>query len=108
MTAISIALSLVSILLTGLVSFLVAQLNRKIEKSDKAKEEKDKAREDHEILLLHVSMASLSLGEATAEAIQRNPDNRCNGEMRDALDFARSAKHEYRKFQEKQTVHSLN
>ena len=107
MTATTIV-SLVSLFLTGLVSLLVAQLNRKIEKSDKAKEEKDKAREDHEFLLLHVSMASLSLGEATAEAVQRIPDAHCNGEMREALDFARTAKHEYRKFQEKQTVHSLN
>lgn len=101
-------LSLVSILLTGLMSFLVARLNSRIEKSDKAKEAKDAARMENEALLIQLSMASLSLGEATAEAVQRNPDNLCNGEMREALEYAKTAKREYREFERRRTAESLN
>lgn len=101
-------LSLVSILLTGLMSFLVARLNGQIAKSDAAREKKEAARVKNEALLMETTMASLALGEATAEAIQRNPDNLCNGEMHEALNYAKTVKHKYRDFQLQQTAENLN
>lgn len=104
----SIVLSLVSALLTGAVGVMVGRLNGRIAKSDAAREKKEAARVQNEALLIKMSMASLSLGEATAEAIQRNPAMQCNGEMHEALDYAKRTKQEYRDFERKQTAESLN
>lgn len=101
-------MSFVSILLTAVVGILVSRLNRRIEESDKEKERKDQAKLEHTALMVHLTMASLSLGITTAEAIQRIPDANCNGEMHEALSFAKEAKREYRDFQQRQTAERLN
>ena len=92
---------------SALVGLLIRRLNRHIDQRDAEKDVKEAARLKHETMLIKLSMASLSLGEATAEAVQRIPDAHCNGEMREALDFAKSAKIEYREFEREQTARSL-
>lgn len=101
-------MSFASILLTAIVGILVSRLNRRIEESDKEKERKDQARMEHHALLMQLTMGSLSLGIATAEAVQRIPDAECNGDMHEALNFAKDAKKEYRDFQQRQTAERLN
>ena len=90
-----------------LVGLLIRRLNKRIDKRDAEKEAKEAARLKHETMLIKLSMASLSLGEATAEAVQRIPDAHCNGEMHAALEFAKAAKVEYREFEREQTARSL-
>ena len=106
MTAATI-ISLVSTLISAAVAVLVAVLNRRMARQDKEKDALTAARVKNETLLIKLSMASLALGEATAEAVQRIPDAHCNGEMHEALDFAKATKKEYREFERQQTAESL-
>ena len=73
----------------------------------KRREEREKKREENEVLLLHSVNAAIALGEATAKAVQRIPDAHCNGDMHDALAYARQVKQEYRDFEREQTVRSI-
>lgn len=92
---------------SALVGLLIRRLNRHIDQRDADIEALEEARLKHATMLIKLSIASLSLGEATAEAVQRIPDAHCNGEMREALDFAKSARIEYLEFEREQTVRSL-
>ena len=67
-----------------------------MEKRERELEEKERAKEANELLLIKLAGASLSLGEATAEAVQRIPDAHCNGDMHKALAYAREVKHEHK------------
>lgn len=93
---------------SALVGILIGRLNRRIARSDAEKDAKDAARITHVTMLVKMSMASLSLGEATARALQRIPDANCNGDMASALEQARLAKDEYRTFERELAAKSLN
>ena len=86
----------------------VADLRAEIDKRDAERErredEKDKAREEMSITILDATNAAIALGEATAKAVQRIPDAHCNGDMHDALDYARIVKHRQRDFLTKSGV----
>lgn len=75
---------------------------------EKRADEKDKAREEHEFLILKSINASIALGEATAEAVARIPDAKCNGDMHAALEYAREVKHEQKDFLNRQAVHAIS
>ena len=86
---------------TGVPSIVCGAL---ISRLDKKLEKKEQARAQHEVLLMTGIEASISLGEATARAVQRIPDAKCNGDMHEALDYATGVKHEMREFLKKQTL----
>lgn len=118
-----------SALTVGIVGFLFWLLERKIAKKEAARvaqEEKlaavrekqeqklererqnrDENRREFEKNLLLTSNAALALGEATARAVQRIPDAHCNGDMRDALNFAKKTKHEQRDFLAAQGIENI-
>lgn len=118
-----------SALTVGIVGFLFWLLERKIAKKEAARvaqEEKlaavrekqeqklererqnrDENRREFEKNLLLTSNAALALGEATARAVQRIPDAHCNGDMRDALNFAKKTKHEQRDFFAAQGIENI-
>lgn len=102
-TAIIIAASIPS----AITSFCFWRIQRKIEIRDKELAEKEKAKEENELLLIKLAGASLSLGEATAEAVQRIPDAHCNGDMHAALDYAKQVKHMHKDMLYETAVHSL-
>lgn len=93
---------------SAIVGILIRQLNKKLDKRDKEKEEKEKAHLENEIKLIGVTMATLSLAEATAEAVQRIPDANCNGDMHEALAYAKETKNKYREFEREQAIKSIN
>lgn len=86
---------------------LILWLTRRIDKKDKEREEREQVRIKNETMLIKLTMASLSLGEATAEAVQRIPDAHCNGDMTAALDFAKDTKAAYRDFEHEQTAKTV-
>lgn len=100
------------VLAAGIPSAIFALVLRRFEKRMNLRDdkiiEKEKARLKHETLMITLSFASLSLAEATAEAVQRIPDAHCNGDMHAALEKAKSAKEEYRKFETEQAVKHLH
>lgn len=104
----SAILSCVSIIVSAVVGLLVGRLTKRIAQSDEVKDKKDQARLEHSALMMQLTMASLALGIATAEAVQRIPDTNCNGDMHEALNFAKDAKKEYRDFQQRQTAEHLH
>lgn len=95
-------------ILTAIVSMLFRRFEKRLDKREKVKDEKEEARQQYEVLITKMTFASLSVAEATAEAVQRIPDANCNGDMHAALETARVAKEEYRSFEMKQTARSLH
>jgi len=93
---------------SAIVGFLITRLNKKIDKREKASEEREQARIKSQTMIVKLIMASLSLGEATAEALQRIPDAHCNGDMDSALTYAKNIKAEYRDFEHEQTAKAVN
>lgn len=90
------------------MGLIVWRLEKKIAKRDKAREEKEAAHEELLLNLAQSSWAAIALGEATAKAVQRIPDAHCNGDMHEALDYAKSVKHKQKDFLAKQGIHALN
>ena len=105
-------------ILGALVGFLFWKLQRKIERREQARdkvaeererkaEERAKAREELDRHLVQMSLANNALCVATARAVQRIPDAKCNGDMTAALDFASKTKQEEKAFLTKQGIHAL-
>ena len=102
-TAILIAMSIPS----AITGFGFWWIERKMDKRDKLMEEKEKAREKSELYVIKSVQASIALGEATARAVQRIPDARCNGDMHAALEYAQKVKHEQKDFLSEQALKHL-
>jgi hypothetical protein len=58
--------------------------------------------------MTEMTMASMTLAEVTAKAVQRIPDAKCNGDMHSALDYATSVKNKYKDFERIQTIKSVS
>ena len=85
-------IAIVPSLFCGILLWYVA---RRFQKQDKVEEEREKARTRNNVLILKGVSASLSLGEATAEAIETQ---HWNGEMQDARAFAKQTKRDIEDF----------
>lgn len=73
----------------------------------KAAEDREKQIEAFEIALINSVNASIALGEATARAVERIPDAKCNGDMHAALEYATNIKHKQRDFLTQQGIAAL-
>lgn len=93
---------------SAVIGFLITRMNKKLDKRQNEREEKEKAQIENQVQLISLMMATLSLSEATAEAVQRIPDANCNGDMHEALTNAKTAKANYREFERKQAVKAIN
>lgn len=93
---------------SAIVGFCVRRLEKKIAQSEEDKKSKDDLRVKYEALMIELSVASLSLAEVTAEAVQKIPDAHCNGEMKDALSWSREVKNKYHQFSREQTAKKVN
>jgi hypothetical protein len=91
-----------------LVTVAIAVFSRKIKQRDEEREEKEKAKLQHDVMMTEMTMASMSLAEATAKAVQRIPDAKCNGDMHEALDYATTVKNKYKDFERIQTIKSVS
>lgn len=68
---------------------------------------KEEARKDFELCMIRGIMASNSLSEATAKAVQRLPNAHCNGDMTAALEEEGKAKKELQNFLARQGVDNI-
>lgn len=91
-------------LTTGTTGFFFWLLKRHIDKRDVGRKEKEKAQLSLEVMLIKGIGAAISLAEATALAVR---DNKCNGEMTKALEYASEVKHEQRDFLTEQGVKNI-
>lgn len=91
---------------SGLVGgVLLALFKRQMAKKDKAREAKEEARaaKDQKIeklmlLIMRENHATYILVEATAKAVQRIPDAKCNGDMMRALESATACQKDEKNF----------
>ena len=70
---------------SAICGLLVWWLKRKIDERDARQEEREKNMEDLMMMIMQTSRANNVLAEATAKAVQRIPDAKCNGDMVTAL-----------------------
>lgn len=92
---------------SAITGFCFWLLERKMEKSEEKRERKEAVREKQEFLMVKSIGAAISLGEATAEAVARIPDAHCNGDMHNALEYAREIKHEQKDFLTQQGIEAI-
>lgn len=92
---------------SAFTGYCIWLLERKLMKRQQAEEKKDEARRENETIVIEGVMAAITLGEATAKAVQRIPDAHCNGDMHDALTYATKVKNKHRDFIREQGIDSL-
>ena len=101
---------------TAVTGFFFWLLEHRIQKREKKREqqeatarakaeEREHARE--ELRAIRSTNAAIALAEATAKAVQRIPDAKCNGDMHAALDYAAKVKHEQKDFLTKQGIQAI-
>lgn len=114
----TISTILIACVPSGVTAFCFWLIEQQIQKQGKAREAEDlkrqeaeekreKIREQQELLLVQGVNAAITLGEATAKAVERIPDAHCNGDMHAALEYASKIKHEQRDFLTHQGVESI-
>ena len=82
---------------------LSAEFQRKIREET----EKEEARKEFEVHMIKGIMASNTLGEATARAVQRIPDAHCNGDMDAALEEEGRVKKDIQLFLARQGIDNM-
>ena len=93
---------------SAIVGILVRRIEKRLNKADALVAEKEETRVRYEELMIELSIASLSLAEATASAVQNIPEAHANGEISSALDWSREIKNRYYQFSREQTARSVN
>lgn len=99
-TYIPVFTSMIAALAAIAVAIIQALANKKQDK-------RETARQKNELLISKSVEASLSLAIATAKAVKRIPDAKCNGDMDSALRNAQDAKREHRAFLQEQGIKSI-
>ena len=82
-------------------------LSAEFQKELQEAREKERARQKYEVYMIKGIMASNTLSEATARAVQRIPDAHCNGDMDTALEEEEKIKKELQLFLAKQGVNNI-
>jgi hypothetical protein len=103
LTTLVVAMSIPS----AITGFCFWAVERRLDKRQKEQDRRDEARRQNELIVIECINASLALGEATARAVQRIPDAKCNGDMHKALDYAEQIKHKHRDFVLQQGIDAL-
>lgn len=102
-----IAAGIPSAIFSAIVGICIWRLQKKLDAREKERDEKEEARRQNEAMLIEGVNAAIALGEATARAVQRIPDAKCNGDMHEALAYASAVKHKHKEFITKQGINSL-
>lgn len=89
------AIGLPGIIITAAVGFICRRIEKRLDKEEAEKKKQDEARRQFERYLLQGQIATMTLCEANALALQHG---RCNGETHAALEYMQKVKHEQRDF----------
>lgn len=103
---------------SAIVAFCFWMLERRLQARAEAEKEerlnrqreqdaKEKNREELQYMTVKALDGALALSEATAKAMQRIPDAKCNGGMHKALDYEQEAKHDLENFLTRQGVNHI-
>ena len=83
---------------TAVCGFLVWMLKRYIDKREKERTEHDQNMQKMMMMIMKTGRANNVLAVATAKAVQRIPDAKCNGDMTSALEEASRIQKEEKDF----------
>ena len=83
---------------SAIMGLLIWFLKKDIDKKEKAREEREKNTQKLMLMNMQTSRANYVLTTATARAVQRIPDAKCNGDMREALEQAEKIQKEEKDF----------
>ena len=83
---------------TAITGLLVWWLKRYIDTRDRKSAEREENIEKLMLMIMQTSRANNVLAEATAKAVQRIPDAKCNGDMKAALELAAKIQKEEQQF----------
>lgn len=83
---------------SAITGFIVWRLKKYIDKKETRSEEREKNIEKLMLLVMNNARATNVLAEATAKAVQRIPDAKCNGDMTAALELAAKYQKEEKDF----------
>lgn len=100
---------LIAVIPSAVTAFCFWLIEHKIQKAEAKREKEEQRRREEaekrekdielfQIVLINSVNASLALGEATARAVERIPDTKCNGDMHSALEYATEVKHKQKEF----------
>lgn len=89
---------------SALLGFAIWWFKRKIEARDAHVDEREKNLETLMLMIMQTSRANNVLAVATARAVQRIPDAKCNGDMTSALEEAAKLQAEEKDFLVEQGV----
>lgn len=89
---------------TSITSILVWWLKKHIDRRDEEAREREKNIENLMQIVIQGNRATNILAEATAKAVQRIPDARCNGDMTSALEAVEKIRTEEKDFMLKQGI----
>ena len=92
---------------SALTGFCFWLLKRHIDKKDRVREQREKNIEKLMMMLVNTSRANNRLANATARAVQRIPDAKCNGDMTQALADAEKYLQEEKKFLMEQGINHI-
>lgn len=94
----------VSLVVVAIIEAIAARERRQDKKDRDRQAEQETAKEQLLLLLLQGNRAAISLGEATAHAMQRG---HTNGDMEAALDYAMKVKRQQKDFLAEQGIHAM-
>jgi len=83
---------------TAVCGFLVWMLKRYIDKREQERSEHDQNMQKMMMMIMQTGRANNVLAVATAKAVQRIPDAKCNGDMTSALEEASRIQKEEKDF----------
>lgn len=83
---------------SAITGLFVWRLKNHIDKKEKKREEREKNTEKLMLLMMQETRATNVLATATAKAVQRIPDAKCNGDMTEALKKAAAIQNEEKDF----------
>lgn len=103
---------------SSITGFFFWLLKRRMDRQDKERREqaaaqerrhveREKNREKFDLMLMQSNRATVILSTATAKAVQRIPDAKCNGDMTKALEQADRVQQSYKEFLFELGLHSL-
>lgn len=83
---------------SAVTGFLFWLIKKEINKNEAKREEREKNTEKLMLMIMNTSRSTNILAEATARAVQRIPDAKCNGDMTSALELSAKYQKEEKDF----------
>ena len=83
---------------SAIIGFLAWWLKKHLDRLEEKRAEREESTEQLMLYIMQTSRATNVLAEATARAVQRIPDAKCNGDMKSALEEASRIQKEEKEF----------